>query len=473
MDIRERLNTLFIDSQECNSKKIKPIKFAGITLDFTRNIISSDILNKMKCLLTHTKFAAKRKELFTNKLISKTESKKISFVSYRNSTSYNKDIERMSQLYINIKDHKIKNYNGERITTIVHIGIGGSILGPKFLSEALESYKDGYFNTHFISSGDLDEINHLIKKINISKSLFIFVSKSFHSDEVIRIKSFIDNYIDKHLPESASYIYKNQYIAITANVTHCKKLNFMPKNIFGLHKTIPGRFSVASPVSLVTMFEIGIYHYKELVSGFRAMDSHFYRCKFQDNLPINFALISIWNINFLSKYANIIVPYSFRLRNFTNYIQQIEMESNGKSITNDGDITLNFTSPVVFGSSGTECQHSFFQAAHQGTIDVFFDFIYFKTLNSDSKKFLAANVLAQADLLYKGKKTKKNYKDLIGSSPSNLIGIDKLTPDRIGKLMSLYEHKVFVEGVVWQINSFDQWGVEEGKILAKKNLAKN
>ena len=144
-----------------------------------------------------------------------------------------------------------------------------------------------------------------------------------------------------------------------------------------------------------------------------------------------------------------------------------------QSVDNNGQKTLNFTSPIIFGTSGTECQHSFFQAAHQGTLNVFFDFIYIKNLDTDSKKFLAANVLAQADLLFKGKKTKIPYKELIGCSPSNLIGIDRISPDRIGKIMSLYEHKVFVEGIIWQINSYDQWGVEAAKILAKKNLSKH
>ena len=473
MDIRERLNTIYNDSKKNHRKPIKAINFQGINLDLSRNIITSDILVKMYDLLRHFKFTEKRKQLFTNKLFSNTESQTVSFVSYRNSKSYDKDIDRMTKLYLNIKNNKINNYNGEKITNIVHIGIGGSILGPKFLSDALESFKEKSFDTYFVSSGDLDEISDLFKKINVNKTLFIFVSKSFKTSETIRIKSYIDKYIKTNLPKYASHIFKNQYVAVTANKELCNKQNFTNRNIFSLIKTIPGRFSVASPVTLITMFEIGIKNYKAFVSGIQSMDNHFYRCRVKDNLPINLALISIWNINFLSKYANIIVPYSYRLRNLTNYIQQIEMESNGKSVINDGKRTLNFTSPIIFGTSGTECQHSFFQAAHQGTIDVFFDFIYVKNLNTDSKKFLAANVLAQADLLFKGMKTKIPYKELVGCSPSNLIGIDKISPDRIGKIMSLYEHKVFVEGIIWQINSYDQWGVEAAKILAKKNLSKH
>ena len=473
MDIRDRLNTLFTESQNKNCKPVKLVNFSGISLDFSRNIITKDILIKMRSLLTTTKFSQKRKELFTNKLVSNTESRKVSFVSYRNSSLYNKDIDNMAKLYLKFRNNNIKNPNGERITTIVHIGIGGSILGPKFLSEALEGFKDGHFNSHFVSSGDLDEVSDLVKKIDVKSTLFIFVSKSFKSDETMRIKSFIDDYIKVNYPKSASHIYKYQYIAVTANKTLCKKLNFLSQNIFALLETIPGRFSVASPVSLIIMFEIGIDKYRELIKGIQAMDRHFYKTKFENNLPVTLALVNIWNINFLSKYANIIVPYSFRLRSFSNYVQQIEMESNGKSIMNNKEMTLNFTSPVVFGYSGTECQHSFFQAVHQGTVDVFLDFLYVKNLNTDSKKFLAANVFAQADLLFKGKKTKYPHKDLIGCSPSCLVGIDKLSPDRIGKLMSLYEHKVFVEGTIWQINSYDQWGVEEGKILAKKNLSKN
>ncbi len=473
MDIRERLNIIYNDSKNNNRKPIKAINFKGINLDLSRNIITRDILVKMYDLLRHFKFTEKRKQLFTNKLFSNTESQTVSFVSYRNSKSYDKDIDKMTKLYLNIKNNKINNYYGEKITSIVHIGIGGSILGPKFLSDALEGFKDKIFDTYFVSSGDLDEISDLFKKIDINKTLFIFASKSFKTSEIIRIKSYIDKYIKTNFSKYASHIFKNQYVAVTANKELCKKQNFTNRNIFSLIKTIPGRFSVSSPVTLVTMFEIGIKNYKAFVNGIQSMDNHFFRCKVNDNLPINLALISIWNINFLSKYANIILPYSYRLRKFTNYIQQIEMESNGKSVINNGQRTLNFTSPIIFGTSGTECQHSFFQAAHQGTLNVFFDFIYIKNLDTDSKKFLAANVLAQADLLFKGKKTKIPYKELIGCSPSNLIGIDRISPDRIGKIMSLYEHKVFVEGIIWQINSYDQWGVEAAKILAKKNLSKH
>ena len=220
------------------------------------------------------------------------------------------------------------------------------------------------------------------------------------------------------------------------------------------------------------MLELGIDNYRKIIEGVKSMDSHFYKSNISNNLPVNLALVNIWNINFLSKYANVIVPYSYRLRSLPDYLQQIEMESNGKSVTTSNEVTLNFTSPILFGSLGTECQHSFFQAVHQGTVDLFLDFVYFKTLDTDSKKFLAANVFAQADLLFKGKKTREIHKSLIGSSPSNLIGIDRLSPDRVGKLISMYEHKVFVEGILWSINSYDQWGVEEAKIQAKKNLAK-
>ncbi len=427
----------------------------------------------MKSLLTMNKFSEKRKKLFTNKLISKTESQQVSFIYYRNSQVYNKAIDKMSKFYLQVKQNKIKSSSGDRINTIVHIGIGGSILGPKFLSEALEDFKKNDFITYFVSSGDTDEIADLIKKIDVKRTLFIFASKSFKTDEMIMIKSFIDNYIDNNLPDYANYIHKNQFVAISSNKVLCESLNFLSKNIFTFPKTIPGRFSIASPVTLINMFELGDQNYIKFVNGVRSMDSHFLKTKFESNLPINLALISIWNINYLSKHGHVIVPYSHRLRNISNYIQQIEMESNGKSMTNNFEHSLNMTAPIVFGTSGTECQHSFFQAAHQGTLNVYFDFIYVKKRNTNSTRFMAANVHAQADLLFKGKRTKYLYKSLNGNSPSNLVLLDRISPDRIGKIISLYEHKVFIEGVIWNINSYDQWGVEEGKILAKRNLLKN
>ena len=472
MDIRERLNSFYEKSDKKNTQSLKTISFGGISLDLTRNLISREVFAKMQRLLTLSKFSKKRKQLFENKYISYTESQKVSFVSFRNSISYQRDIDKMSKFYLKIKNKKIENHKNITISHIVHIGIGGSILGPKFLSEALEDFKTNHFLTHFVSSGDLHEISDLLKKIDVKKTIFIFVSKSFKTDETIRVKSYLDGYIKQNHPEIASYIFENHYVAITANKQLCKKHNFSGKNIFTFMKTLPGRFSVISPVNLINMFELGINNYKKIIEGVKAMDSHFYKSSVLNNLPVNLALVNIWNINFLSKYANVIVPYAYRLRSFPDYLQQIEMESNGKSVTTNDDITSNFTSPILFGSLGTECQHSFFQAVHQGTVDIYLDFIYLKKLDTDSKKFLAANVLAQADLLFKGKKKREIHKSLIGSSPSNLIGIDKLSPDRIGKLISMYEHKVFVEGVIWSINSYDQWGVEEAKIQAKKNFSK-
>ncbi len=473
MDIKERLRYFSSKSKKGKSTPLKNKMFSGITLDLSRNFVKSDVFIKMKSLLTMNKFSEKRKKLFTNKLISKTESQQVSFIYYRNSQMYDKAIDKMSKFYLLVKQNKIKSSSGDKIDTIVHIGIGGSILGPKFLSESLENFKKNDFLTYFVSSGDTDEIADLIKKIDVRRTLFIFASKSFKTDETMRIKLFIDDYLEKNHPEHADYVHKNQFIAISSNKLLCKSLNFISKNIFTFPKTIPGRFSIASPVTLINMFEIGIENYIKFVNGIRSMDLHFLKAKFESNLPINLALINIWNINYLCKHGNVIVPYSYRLRNISNYIQQIEMESNGKSITNNFEHTMNKTAPIVFGNPGTECQHSFFEAAHQGTLNVYFDFIYVKQLNSNSNRFMAANVHAQADLLFKGKKTKYLQKSLNGNSPSNLVSLDRISPDRIGKIISLYEHKVFIEGVLWNINSYDQWGVEEGKILAKKNLLKN
>ena len=473
MEIKEQLRLFSSKSKKGRSSPLKDKTFGGITLDLSRNFLSNDVFVKMKSLLTMNKFSEKRKKLFSNKLISKTELQQVSFVFYRNNQLYDKAINKMSKFYLQIKQNKIKSFNGNKIDTVIHIGIGGSILGPKFLSEALENFKKNNFVTYFVSSGDTDEIADLIKKIDVERTLFIFASKSFKTDETMRIKFFIDNYLEKNFPDQADYVHKNQFIAISSNKLLCKSLNFSSKNIFTFPKTIPGRFSIASPVTLINMFEIGIENYIKFVNGIRFMDSHFLKAKIESNLPINLALINIWNINYLSKHGNVIVPYSYRLRNISNYIQQIEMESNGKSMTNNFEHTLNMTSPIVFGTSGTECQHSFFQAAHQGTLNVYFDFIYINKLNTNSNKFLAANVHAQADLLFKGKKKKYIYKSLNSNSPSNLVSLDRISPDRIGKIISLYEHKVFVEGVIWNINSYDQWGVEEGKILAKKNLSES
>ena len=440
----------------------------NITIDISRNFIDKKTLSKLFKLLKDMDVKEEITKLFSNKFKSTSEKKSVSHIFLRNSRQGEKTINDMYKMYDRIRNNLLKNFITKKTKNIIYIGIGGSNLGPKFVFNALEDYSTKNFNIIFVSSPDTKEIEDVIKNLDLEETIFIFSSKSFVTREVLINLDYIKKILKSKLDSSASY--SRHLFAITSDRAAAVKKGIDVNKILTFSKNIPGRFSVSSSLSFIILLQIGKVNFKRFFKGIIKMDNHFRKNKINNNIAMILAVISVWNINFFNIRNLCVCPYNYRLKNIIEYIQQIEMESNGKSSDiNNNDINID-TSPIVFGQQGTDCQHSFFQMIHQGSQDVALDFI--GVINSSDNKFssnfLISNLIAQANLCFYGKSGQKNNKKIKGYNPSNIILMDNVNPYTIGNLISMYEHKIFVEGILWNINSFDQWGVEHGKLLASK-----
>tara|TARA_B100001778_G_scaffold320972_1_gene311890 strand:- start:2041 stop:3564 length:1524 start_codon:yes stop_codon:yes gene_type:complete len=434
----------------------------NLTVDLSRNFVNKNILSYLYKAAYDLNLKSKIKKLFLNKHRSISENKLVSFIYNRHDKkNYEKKISEMYLLHDGIKSGEIVSCSNEKFKHIVHIGIGGSILGSKALSHALASYSDHLLDIHYVSSADSSEINYVLGKCDISRTLFIFMSKSFQTREVLLNYEYIKNKLQKL--NYGNKIYKN-FFAVTANVSNALKYKIPKNNIITFSKNIPGRFSITSPISFTLLLEVGKKNYRQFINGVLKIDSHFKNKKIEKNIPILLGLLSVWNINYLNITTHCVNAYAYKLRSLSDYIQQIEMESNGKSVNNNNHKISYNTAPFLFGQEGTECQHSFFQMVHQGSLKMSADFIgIINSNNSESSNFLLANLIAQSNLLYSGKENNHSNMNINGNCPSNIILLDSITPYALGMLMTIYDHKVITEGLLWNINSFDQWGVEEGK----------
>lgn len=455
--------------------------FNNLTIDISRHLIDEEVLKNLLAFSKSINIKSKINQLFNNKYKSQSENKKVSFLYERSDKNLKKkNINKLFELHDLIKNGKWKNSSDKDFKYVVHIGIGGSILGPKATSHALKDYHDKQLQVYYASSADTSEIDDILEKCVLDETLFIFASKSFETKEVLINYTHIKNKLLKTTKKPKDI--QDNFLAITTNKDNALKLGMNPKHIIIFSKNIPGRFSLSSSISFTLLLQIGKNNYTRFINGINKMDVHFKSSKIDSNIPLLLALISIWNINYKNIISNCILTYNHRLRSLSSFIQQLEMESNGKSINNYNQRVDYNTSPFVFGLQGTECQHSIFQMVHQGTLKTSMDFI--GVINSDhsrrrytlqekaSSNFLLSNLIAQADLSFDGKQESKQYKILNGKNPSTVILLDMLTPESLGALISLYENKIVSEGLLWDINSFDQWGVEEGKSASKKVFKK-
>src|SRR5690606_25781010 len=365
-----------------------------------------------------------------------------------------------------------KGSTGKAFTNVINIGIGGSDLGTKLVTEALADYKN-HLNVHYISNIDNDSIECLKNKLNAETTLVVMVSKTFTTLETISNADIFKNWLLQNGLKTENHI-----VAVSSNIPEAVKYGIEIKNIFPMWDYVGGRYSLWSAVGLSTALSIGFANFKELLNGANKMDQHFAKTPFKENIPVILALISIWYNNFFCFETEAVVPYVDKLKMLPAYLQQVIMESNGKSVDRNGSVVNYETGTIVWGEVGTNSQHAFFQLFHQGTKIIPTDFIGFINpfYPSDLHNLLMANFFAQTEALMNGKEgnyhtddqTDKNavYKDFKGNRPSNTILIDKLTPESLGSLLAMYEHKTFVQGFIWNIYSFDQFGVEYGKVLA-------
>lgn len=381
-----------------------------------------------------------------------------------------------------------KGHTGKSITDIVNIGIGGSDLGPAMVVDALTYYKN-HLNTHFVSNVDGDHYFETIKDLNPETTLFVIVSKTFTTQETLSNANSIRDWFLKTMPKDAV---AKHFVAVSTNVEKVKAFGIDENNIFPMKDWVGGRFSLWSAVGLSISLGVGYDNFEKLLQGAQKMDTHFKTSKFEENIPVISALLSIWYNNFFKAESQAVIAYTQYLNQFATYLQQGIMESNGKSVDRDGNRVGYQTGTLIWGEPGTNSQHAFFQLIHQGTKLILADFIGFKSSlhgNKDHHDKLMSNYFAQTEALMNGKSKDEvvselkdsnltaseidrliPFKIFEGNKPTTSILIDKLTPESLGKLIAMYEHKIFVEGVIWNIYSYDQFGVELGKQLAKSIL---
>ena len=382
-------------------------------------------------------------------------------------------LHQMKQFSDSIIDGTWKGYTGKAITDVVNIGIGGSDLGPQMVTESLQFYKN-HLRTHFISNIDGDHVMESLSNLDRETTLFIIVSKTFTTQETLTNATTVREWFLKGATEGDI---QKHFAAVSTNLQAVQDFGIAPDTIFPMWDWVGGRFSLWSAVGLSICCGIGYQNFEELLKGAHDMDNHFRNAPFSENIPVILALLSIWNTNFLKAETEAVVPYSQYLSKLVPYLQQLVMESNGKSVDRSGNPINYQTSPIIWGSPGTNAQHAYFQLIHQGTKLIPVDFIVFTESlygTKDAHRKLMANCFAQSEALLKGTsgtEVENAYKSFEGNKPSSTLLIKKLTPASLGQLLAMYEHKTFVQGVIWNIYSFDQWGVELGKKIANTMLS--
>jgi len=459
------------------------IRWNDFLLDYSKNKIDKKTVELFVELAQELDLKNGIESLFSGKKINKTENRSVLHTALR--TNKNQTIEVKGKNIIReiyevkqkIKSFSEKIINGEQkgfsdkiFTDIVNIGIGGSDLGPKMVNQALAYYKN-HLNIHYISNVDGDGLDQKLKNLNPETTIFIIVSKTFTTHETLTNAYTIRKWF---IEKTSSDAISKHFIAVSSEVEKAMEFGISEKNIFPLWDCIGGRFSLWSSVGISIALAIGYPNFEKLLQGANNMDNHFRTADFNKNIPVILAFLSIWYNNFFEAQTHCVVAYSDYLKEFIPYLQQLSMESNGKCVSREGTPVNTHTGNVVFGAIGTDVQHAFFQLLHQGTKLIPTDFIGFSESLCGNKKhhnILMANFFAQTQALLNGKKNNKNpFADFYGDKPSNTILIKKLTPENLGSLLAIYEHKTFVEGYLWNIFSFDQFGVELGKELATNIL---
>lgn len=477
------------------------LQWNDFLVDYSKNNISEETISLLLELANSVGLKNAIADYFGGEIINQTESRAVLHTALRapESAVIKVDGENVIPEVYEVKN-KIKNFTNEVIsgerkgftgkafTDIVNIGIGGSDLGPVMAVEGLQFYKN-HLNVHFVSNVDGDHVNEVIKKLNPETTLFLIVSKTFTTQETLSNSETIKEWF---LKSASQDDIAKHFVAVSTNIQKVTEFGINPDNIFPMWDWVGGRFSLWSAVGLSIALAVGFDHYNELLKGANEMDEHFKSAEFDENIPVILALLSVWYNNFYGAESEALIPYTQYLQKLAPYLQQATMESNGKSVGRDGQPVNYQTGTIIWGEPGTNSQHAFFQLIHQGTKLIPTDFIGFvKPLygNKDHHDKLMSNFFAQTEALLNGKTAaqvqaefdkqglaaeKASYllpfKVFTGNKPTNTILIQKLTPKSLGSLIALYEHKIFVQGVIWNIFSFDQWGVELGKQLANSIL---
>ena len=469
------------------------IKWDDFYVDFSKNRMTSETMQLFKELAEEIKLKEAVLSYFEGDTINQTEGRAVMHTALRapenskilvDGVNVIPEIHKVKALMKNFSDAIIngtkKGFSNKAFTDVVNIGIGGSDLGPAMVVDSLAFYGN-HLKPHFVSNVDGDHVNEVLKTLNPETTLFVIVSKTFTTQETLSNATTIRDWFLKHATQDDV---AKHFVAVSTNTAKVEAFGIEPSNIFPMWDWVGGRFSLWSAVGLSISLAVGHDNFESLLEGAHKMDTHFREEEFETNIPTVLAFLSIWYNNFFEAESEAIIPYTQYLNQFATYLQQAIMESNGKSIDRSGNEVGYDTGNLIWGEPGTNSQHAFFQLIHQGTKLIPADFIGFtKSLhgNKDHQDKLISNYFAQTEALLNGK-TKDEvvaegtapeiipFKVFAGNKPTNTLLINQLTPESLGKLIAMYEHKIFVQGVVWNIYSFDQFGVELGKQLATKIL---
>jgi glucose-6-phosphate isomerase len=467
---------------------------AGLFLDYSKNRITDETLSLLVKLAEEADLAGRIRAMFSGEKINITEQRAVLHVALRAPRgativvdgenvvpAVHEVLDKMAAFCKQIRSGAWLGHTGKRIRNIVNIGIGGSDLGPVMAYEALRHYSDRSLNLRFVSNIDGTDLVEATLDLDPAETLFIVSSKTFTTLETMTNAESAREWLVKGLGGDSRAVARH-FVAVSTNAKKVTEFGIDTANMFGFWDWVGGRYSMDSAIGLSTMCAIGPEGFQRLLAGFHAMDEHFRTTPFEKNLPVLLALLSVWYTDFFDAQTVAVLPYEQYLKRFPAYLQQLTMESNGKHVTLDGSTVAYQTGPVYWGEPGTNGQHSFYQLIHQGTRLIPCDFIAFdKPLNPLGRHhdILIANVFAQAEALAFGKTAEQvkaegtpdwlvPHRVFEGNRPSNTILAERLTPETLGSLIALYEHCVFTQGTIWNIDSFDQWGVELGKVLAQR-----
>ncbi|SSY70703.1 glucose-6-phosphate isomerase [Alysiella crassa] len=479
------------------------IEVGGIRVDYSKNRINDNILNNLVALAKQAKLPERMKQMFHGDKINQTENRAVLHVALRNRTNspievdgedvmpkVNAVLRKMGDFSHAVRSGEWLGYTNQVITDVVNIGIGGSDLGPLMMCTALKSFGHPRLKMHFVSNVDGSQLRDVLEKVHPETTLFIIASKTFTTQETITNANTARQWF---LQEGSEADIAKHFVAVSTNKKAVAEFGIDTEHMFEFWDWVGGRYSLWSAIGLPIMLYLGEENFIEMLNGAHLMDNHFINAPLEHNLPALLGLIGIWYINFYGGGSHVIAPYDQHLHRLPKFIQQLDMESNGKQVQMDGSHVATETGPIIWGETGINGQHAFFQLLHQGTHVTPIDLIASLAKRSNlpgHHEILLSNVFAQAEAFMRGKTPEEAHAELqaqglpeqeiealvphktfSGNRPTNMILLDKINPRNMGSLIAMYEHKVFVQGVIWGVNSFDQWGVELGKQLAKTILA--
>ncbi|MEH6709646.1 MAG: glucose-6-phosphate isomerase [Paraglaciecola polaris] len=503
-DVKQQHMRDWFASDSSRAKKYQQTA-CGIELDFSKNLITDDVMKALFSLAGESQVTQKRDAMFKGDIINHTEQRAVLHTALRNFSGQpiyvdGQDVmpevlacqEKIKDFVASIHSGERKGYTGKALTQIVSIGIGGSFLGPKIMSEALKPYWFDGVTVHFVANVDACHIQDVLADLDHEETLVVMSSKSFTTQETLQNTLTAKDWFLQ--AGGTQQDIAKHFIAVSSNIKAATDFGMAEDNIFPMWDWVGGRYSLWSAIGLPIALTMGYDNYRQLLEGAYAMDEHFKTAPPEQNLPMLSALLGVWYINFFGAQSHVLLPYYHYLRGFPAYVQQLDMESNGKNISGDTTQVDYATGPIIWGSEGTNGQHSFHQLIHQGTLLIPADFMLpLNVPNQDNTHhaMLASNCFGQTQALMQGKTFDECYADLEGkgldeaervklaahktmpgNKPSNTLLFEQMDPKTLGSLVAMYEHKVFVQGAIWGVNSFDQWGVELGKELGNQVLDK-